>query len=124
MPRSSTPAIEWLPDVALHNYPAAQSYLSLVYPVTQAIMLVTQLQGAALTSFAAKDILRASGLSALGTSNAQVAKTLRKIRKDHHLSPILLVRGAHGRLIIADGYHRVCALYQHDQDVAIQCKIV
>lgn len=100
------------------------SYLCLLYLPHQAASLVGLLRSGSLTSFAAKDILRASGLSALGTSNAQVAKTMRKIRKDRHLSPVLLVRDvAHGRLIIADGYHRVCALYQHDQDVAIQCKI-
>jgi hypothetical protein len=31
---------------------------------------------------------------------------------------------ATGRLIIADGYHRLCAVYGFDEDAVIPCKIV
>ncbi len=29
-----------------------------------------------------------------------------------------------GRLIIADGYHRLCAVYKFDEDAMIPCRIV
>jgi hypothetical protein len=29
-----------------------------------------------------------------------------------------------GKVIIADGYHRVCAVYRLDEDAIIPCKIV
>ena len=35
-----------------------------------------------------------------------------------------LVRdAAHGKLIIADGYHRLCAIYSFDEDAVVPCKI-
>jgi len=38
---------------------------------------------------------------------------------------ILLVRDkARGRVVIADGYHRLCAVYTFDEDALIPCKIV
>jgi hypothetical protein len=43
------------------------------------------------------------------------------------LSPILLVRGDSGRdrpLIIADGYHRVCASYYLDENAEVICHVV
>jgi hypothetical protein len=41
------------------------------------------------------------------------------------MSPLLLVRDqANGKLTIADGYHRLCAVYGFDEDALIPCKIV
>ena len=38
---------------------------------------------------------------------------------------ILLVRDEpHGKVVIADGYHRLCAVYGFDEDAWIDCKIV
>jgi hypothetical protein len=38
---------------------------------------------------------------------------------------LLLVRdNANGKVIIADGYHRLCAVYSLDEDAVIPCKIV
>jgi hypothetical protein len=31
---------------------------------------------------------------------------------------------AHGKLIIADGYHRLCAVYTFDEDSMIPCQII
>ena len=30
----------------------------------------------------------------------------------------------HGKVVIADGYHRMCAIYLFDEDAPIFCKIV
>jgi hypothetical protein len=41
------------------------------------------------------------------------------------LSPLLLVRATGNQeVIIADGYHRICAVYSFDEDALIPCKIV
>ena len=41
------------------------------------------------------------------------------------LSYLSLVRDkAHGKVVIADGYHRLCAVYTFDEDAEIPCKIV
>ncbi len=115
--------IAWLTDPEEHNYPAAQSYLELHFPPDRAAALVQQLRAAPVSQFKAKDIFRASGLSLLGVSNSHVAKDQQKIASGKKLSPILLVRGER-RLIIADGYHRTCAVYSVDEDALIPCKIV
>jgi hypothetical protein len=108
-----------------HDYPAALSYLKLSYPTKTAKQLVSKLESARVSQFKAKDIFRASGLSLLGISNSHVERDQRKIATGTALSPLLLVRDpARGALIIADGYHRLCAVYSHDEDAIIPCKIV
>ena len=117
--------IKWLDQPEGHDYDAAESYLNLSFAPAQAARLVKQLRRSRLTEFKAKDIFRASGLSLLGISNAHVEKDRRKIASGKRLSPLLLVRHREqGRLIIADGYHRLCAVYGYDEDARIPCKIV
>ena len=114
----------WLDDVTEGNYTAASSYLNLIYKPARVSSLVKALRAAAITQFAAKDIFRASGLSLLGISNSHVEKDRKKIRQGTALSPVLLVRDRrHGKVVIADGYHRVCAVYGFDEDAAIPCKM-
>lgn len=114
----------WLKTPEEQDYPAALSYLSIVYPTTKARQLVNQLKAAAVVEFKAKDIFRASKLSLLGISNSHVAKDQAKVKKGEALSPLLLVRGLNGKVIIADGYHRLCAVYTFNEDATIPCKIV
>jgi hypothetical protein len=117
--------ILWLDDVEEHDYPAAEAYLSLIYNPVRCTELVAALRQAPICEFKAKDIFRASQLSLLGVSNSHVAKDQRKIEKEVALSPLLLVRDeALGKVIIADGYHRMCAIYGFDEDARIHCKIV
>jgi disulfide oxidoreductase YuzD len=119
------PTVQWSNDVQAHDYPAAESYLSLLYPHTKAQELVQRLRKTDVTQFKAKDIFRASQLSLLGVSNTHVQKDSQKIVSGVHLSPLLLVRDeAHGRVVIADGYHRLCAVYAVDEDALVDCKIV
>jgi hypothetical protein len=117
--------ITWLKVPEEHDYPAAESYLSLIYDDKTVSTLVQQLQKAPMSTFKSKDIFRASSLSLLGVSNLRVEKDRQKIRSGKQLSPLLLVRDpAHGKVIIADGYHRLCAVYSFDEDATIPCKIV
>jgi len=116
---------KWLSEPEDHNYPAALSYLSLIFTEHTAAEYVAKLKEAAISEFKAKDIFRASGLSLLGISNAHVERDRQKIESERELSPLLLVRDpANGRVIIADGYHRLCAVYSYDEDAVIPCKIV
>ena len=116
--------IQWLDAPEDKDYPAAASYLGLLWPDSQVQSLVQQLRAAPLTRFKAKDIFRASGLSLLGTSNTHVVKDRDKILAGKQISPILLVReSANGKVVIADGYHRLCAVYSFDEDAMIPCKI-
>ncbi len=115
----------WLDEVAAENFPAASSFLSLAYAPKQVKKIVTALKAAKPSQFKAKDIFRASGLSLLGISNYQVQKDSLKIREGIALSPILLVRNvASVRVVIADGYHRLCAVYACNEDELIPCRIV
>jgi disulfide oxidoreductase YuzD len=117
--------IYWLNAVEDHDYTAAASYLALTFSPEEVTHLVAQLRKAKLTEFKAKDIFRASQLSLLGVSNLHVKKDQKKIKHSKELSPLLLVRDTvNRRVIIADGYHRLCAIYQCHEDIWIRCKIV
>jgi len=117
--------IRWLGKPEAHDYPAAKSYLSLIYEDDEASKLVRRLKRAPVTEFKAKDIFRASGLPLLGISNLRVESDRKKIRDGVKLSPLLLVRDTrNGKVVIADGYHRLCAVYGFAEDALIPCKIV
>jgi hypothetical protein len=117
--------IRWRKEPDDHDYPAAESYLRLLYDNRTAASCVKRLRRASTVEFKAKDIFRASGLSLLGISNSHVEKDRACIRSRRPLSPLLLVRiRDHSKVIIADGYHRLCAVYSFDEDALIPCKIV
>ncbi|MFZ1982379.1 MAG: hypothetical protein WAU61_13830 [Smithella sp.] len=125
MAKAKVKEIEWLSDAEEHDYPAAKSYLSLLYNEKDAAAMVAKLKSAKIVQFKAKDIFRASNLSLLGVSNSHIDKDREKIRLGIKLSPLLLVRDEkNGKTVIADGYHRLCAIYGFDEDAWIPCKIV
>jgi hypothetical protein len=110
-----------------HDYPAAEDYLSLLTFPAEAKRLARRLRVAPIVHRKAKDLLRASGLPVLAADNFHVAKDLKKVADGTLLSPVLLVRGilrARMPLIVADGYHRICASYHLDEDADIPCRLV
>ena len=110
-----------------HDYPAAHDYLTLVIPEAQVNELVKGLMNAPLTTRKSKDLLRAADLPVLPAADVHVASDLEKINKGEQLSPVLLVRGEASRgapLVVADGYHRICASYHLDEDADIPCRLV
>jgi hypothetical protein len=113
----------WLTDPEAHDYPAALDYLELIYPLDKATNLVEQLKISETIRKKAKDILRASGLELLSKENKHVKENIKKSKKGHRLSPILLIRGEQN-LIIADGYHRLCAIYYLSEDLEVPCRLV
>jgi hypothetical protein len=87
--------------------------------------MMIRFKHAAIVQFKAKDVFRASQLSLLGVSNLHVEKDRKKINKGVCLSPLLFLRDSlNGKVVIADGYHRLCAIYEFDEDAWIHCKII
>jgi hypothetical protein len=116
---------KWLSEEEEHDYPAAESYLSLIYAEDRVAEMMARFRKAPIMQFKAKDIFRASQLSLLGVSNLHVEKDRKKMRKGQGLSPLLLLRDEeNGKVVIADGYHRLCAIYECDEDAWIKCKII
>jgi hypothetical protein len=119
--------VKWLPKPEKHDFQQAEDYLSLIMPAKRAAEYRKKLSAARneITHRKAKDILRASRLDLLGEDDKHVAADLRKAASGAALSPILLLRGGDAHpLIVADGYHRVCASYWIDENTDIPCVLV
>ncbi len=120
--------VKWLPKRGKHDFQAAEDYLSLIMSAKRATEWRRKLAAARdsnITHRKAKDILRASQLALLGEDNKHVAADLRKAASGAALSPFLLLRGDDTHpLIVADGYHRVCASYWIDENTDIPCVLV
>ena len=115
----------WLDEPNEDDYAAAESFLTLIHDEQSTVKFVKKLRKAEVLRFKAKDIFRASGLPLLGTNSSHVKADQKRIVAGKKLSPLLLVRQASsGKVIIADGYHRMCAVYSLDEDASIPCKIV
>lgn len=113
----------WKDEPEAQDFPAAESYLSLLIGPAGAAKLVRALRKErTLQHFAAKDILRASGLPLLGPGDSEVAADLEKVKHGNKLSPVLLAQGI--PLWIADGYHRVCASCHIDEKALVPCRMV
>ena len=112
----------WQDKPQAQDFPAAESYLSLLVGHEAARKLVKALRKQdELDHFAAKDILRASGLPLLPTDDTEVKADFAKVQKGDRLSPVLLVHGE--PLWVADGYHRVCASYHLNEKVLVPCRM-
>ena len=120
------PKVLWETEPEDHDYPAAQSYLSLMTDADEISRIVEELRSSPIEIIKAKDVIRASGLALLDRSNFHVKRDLKKIMEKRALFPILLVRGDGGKhlpLTIADGYHRACAVYWNSEDDFIHARI-
>ena len=117
----------WKKEPEEHDFPAASDYLSLLVAEQTSASIVDELRGASTVRRKANDLMRSSRLPLLPADDADVAKELKRVAKGELLSPVLLVRGqaaAGVALIVADGYHRICASYHLDEDADIPCRIV
>ena len=120
------PKVIWGTEPEDHDYPAAESYLSLLTDADEITRIVESLKVAPVELVKAKDVVRASGLALLDRDNFHVKRDLKKIVDKKVLSPLLLVRGDgahHLNLTIADGYHRACAVYWNNEDDFIHARI-
>jgi hypothetical protein len=110
----------WQDEPEPQDFPAAESFLSLLVGRVAASRLVDALRAEqTLEHFAAKDILRASGLPLLAADDSEVTSDFKKVKKGDKLSPVLLIYGE--PLWVADGYHRICASYHLNEKTLVPC---
>jgi len=117
----------WKKQPEGHDYEAARAYLSLNYSVARTRSLVQALRAAPVTERSAKDLLRASGLPLLASSESSVSEDLKRIGKRKPLSPVLVIAGDMTRgipLVVADGYHRICAVCYYNYEAPVAVKLV
>ena len=118
--------LRWRSQPSGGDYAAAGAYLSLLLPEAEARKVVARLKRATTTGHKPKDIERASGIPLLPADDPEVQAEMKKSRKGKPLAPVLLVRGAlrdARPMVIADGYHRICASYYVNQDAEVPCRI-
>ena len=117
----------WKNDPEADDYSGTLNFLSLIFPNAKCEKLLRGLRAEPTIDRAAKDLLRASNLPLLSADDPHVDDDLKRIHKGKPLAPVLLVRGdmANGiPLIIADGYHRICATCHYDESAPIPCRMV
>lgn len=123
----ATKKLRWKKEPEARDYTAAQSFLSLIYPGRHARKIVRMMRKAKTVEHVAKDLLRASNLPLLPRAEGHVGVDLKKLQRGEALSPVLLVQGdlsSQRALVVADGYHRVCAICHYDEDAPVRCRLV
>jgi hypothetical protein len=117
--------VKWLKQPADKDYAAAETYLQLLYGPKKARSWSKKLKAVPMAKYAAKDLLRASATPISEVEAFDWVKQHKEIAEGTPLSPILLIRQENGGpLIIADGFHRLCAVFGVDQQAPVPCKIV
>lgn len=116
----------WKDEPEDDDYSAAWNFLSLLCPDADCKKILRAPNKAEAVERAAKDLLRASDLPLLSREDAQVDADLQKLHKGKPLAPVLLVRGNFRSavpLLIADGYHRICAVWYFDEKAKVACRL-
>ena len=119
--------IVWKKKSEPEDYDGAFNFLTLIFPAATSKSLLRALHKTENIERAAKDLLRAARLPLLPRDEPHVDEDLKRIHKGKALAPVLLVRGDMNRgiyLIIADGYHRICAICYYDESAPIPCRMV
>jgi hypothetical protein len=119
--------IRWTAEPSEKHYRAAASYLQLRLSGSEVGDVVARLRAAPVQKLQAKDLIRASGLDAVPPSDPRVAKKVKKIGAGRRLAPVLLIRGMLGEnrpLVVADGFHRICAAKATKSGAKVACKLV
>lgn len=125
MAKAKPVKVKWTDDASDEDYDAAAQYLSLISTVVDASKAVAALKTAPVIRYKAADLIRASRVKLPKSGDRPCKLELKKIRKGEALCPVLLVRdGELKKVIIADGFHRICAAYFIDPDVILHCKLV
>jgi hypothetical protein len=110
--------LRWKKDVAVHDYAAASSYLSIRYGQNRADQIAAELRKLPVIKRRANDVLRATGRVPLQLSDPGVLKDLQKVLSGEKLSPILVAEGD-----VADGYHRLSLAYALDPYAEVPLKL-
>ena len=122
MPDPLVPLVKWATVLDMNQVGDAKRFLRMTSSGKMADQLVNQMVTGQPRNFKAKDILRASGLQLLPPTDPHVAESLQKIANGVALQPVYAVKGdiTTGRpLVVADGYHRTCAVFHTDPSTDI-----
>ena len=115
--------IAWSKEPNKKDYPAAERFLCLLFEAKEAAEITAMLRNVPVTRQVARDILRAAAISTIGISDSDEERD--KILAGEEVSPLLLVRHKEtGRVIVADGFHRLCTVFKIDHKSMVPCKIV
>jgi hypothetical protein len=124
VPKQQTPSITWQDDANPADYEAASRYLALVDIQKNIDKTLADLKVGTIVEYKAADLLRAAQLIVPKADDRPTREQIKKIRRGEAVSPVLLVRApALKKVIIADGFHRICAAYRIDPDVMLHCKL-
>lgn len=119
--------VKWTNKGEAEDFGAAASYLSLLTSDARAKAIARDLRKSRPVEYAAKDLLGAAQLPLLPRDEPDVDEDLKRIAKGKRLPHVLLVRGDRSRglpLVVADGYHRICAVVYFDENAPVSCRIV
>jgi hypothetical protein len=116
MAKSKAYQISWFDEPEEHNY-RPPSPISPCYSTRRPSRTTRNgCGGREMAKFKAKDIFRASGLSLLGVSTTTSERDGARFSTARSSRRCSSVRDTvRSRLIIADGYHRLCSVYQFDE---------
>jgi hypothetical protein len=120
------PKLKWSEKEEGDDFDAAFKFLSLLCSDRKASALVKSLRESKPLEHAAKDLLRAAELPLLPSDESHVSEDLKRIQKGKALAPVLLIRGDATSglpLIVADGYHRICAVVYFDESAPVRCRV-
>jgi hypothetical protein len=120
------PKLKWSEKEEGDDFEAAFKFLSLLCSDRKASALVKSLRESKPLEHAAKDLLRAAELPLLPSDESHVSEDLKRIQKGKALAPVLLIRGDATSglpLIVADGYHRICAVVYFDESAPVRCRV-
>ena len=124
MAKQQTPSITWQDDANPDDYEAAGHYLALVDNQKNIDKTLADLKAGTIVEYKATDLLRAAQLIVPKADDRPTREQIKKIRHGEPVSPVLLVRvPALKKVIVADGFHRICAAYRIDPDVMLHCKL-
>ena len=117
----ATPTVEWTDHLKSDHITAACEYLSLQFKPEKVHEAKEKFEKHQkdLVAFKAKDLLRASGLTLLPETDAEVADHLNNVKSGKPLHPVALASDKE-RLFVADGFHRVCACYHLGDDTEVK----
>ena len=124
MPKQQTSSITWQDDANPADYEAAGHYLALVDNQKNIDKTLADLKAGTIVEYKATDLLRAAQLIVPKADDRPTREQIKKIKHGEPVSPVLLVRvPALRKVIVADGFHRICAAYRIDPDVVLHCKL-
>jgi hypothetical protein len=124
MPKRDPTPVHWLDDAADSDYAAAAQYLALLESPKAIEKALAELRAASVVPYKAVDLLRAAQLLVPKNDERPTREQIKKIKQGEAISPVLLLRvPALKKVIVADGFHRICAAYRLDPDVEVRCKL-